>query len=322
MRRRSFLQMNLMGVLGLSGLYNLAEETQEASSTIHRKPLLQRVLGRTGERVSIIGLGGVVVMDQTQETANAIVQKAIAHGVNFVDTAPAYGNSEEILGVALKSFRDNIFLSSKTMERTRSGAEQELIRSLERLQTDHLDLYMLHGFRETRDVNRALGRGGAIEAFLQAKEEGKIRYIGFSSHSAEAALQAIDDFEFDILLFPVNYVSYLKANFGPEVIAKARQEKMGIIGFKSLARQPWPSDDFQKHWLKSSYEPVLDPEEADLALRFSLSQPIAAVIPPGDERLFQMALEMGHGFRPINDREERQLRRMAHRLEPLFKLQS
>ena len=98
-----------------------------------------------------------------------------------------------------------------------------------------------------------------MDAVFKAKEEGKVRYIGFSAHSSEAALHAMDLFDFDTILFPVNYVCYFKANFGPDVIQRAREKKMGILGLKALARQPWPSDDMKKHWPKCWYQPVLNP---------------------------------------------------------------
>jgi len=320
MRRRHFVQMGLLGLLNLSRSDYAASLSQ--SRPIKRKPLPRRILGRTGEKVSIIGLGGIVVMDETQESANRIVRTSFEQGVNYFDVAPSYGNAEEILGEALKPFREQVFLACKTQERSRRGAEEELDLSLQRLQTDHIDLYQFHGLTEIRDVNQALGRRGAIEAVIRAKEEGKIRYIGFSAHSSEAALLAMERFDFDTILFPVNYVCFFKANFGPDVIQRAQDKKMGILGLKALARQPWPSEEMKKHWPKCWYQPVLDPEEAYLALRFSLTQPVTAVIPPGDIRLFRQALEMAHSHAPLNDKEERQLRLQAESLEPLFSLQS
>jgi aryl-alcohol dehydrogenase-like predicted oxidoreductase len=322
MRRRNFLRMGLWSVFGLSHLEKLTRTAQETTSLIKRKPLLRRILGRTGEQISIIGLGGVVVMNETQDTANQIVHEAIEHGVNYFDVAPSYDNAEERLGVALKPFRDRIFLACKTLERTRSGAEEELNRSLVRLQTDHFDLYQLHGFTETADVTRVFRRGGAMETLIQAKEDGRIKHLGFSAHSAEAALNAMDEFDFDSILFPINYVCYYKAQFGPAVVRKAMEKKMGILGIKAMARQPWPNDERKNHWPKNWYEPILDPKETDLALRFSLSEPVTAIIPPGDVRLFRRALEIAHSFTPINDEEERQLRLLALSLEPLFKSRS
>lgn len=320
MERRHFLQMSLLGLLTLSPSNNAGSGIR--NQRLRRQPLPKRILGKTGEKVSIIGLGGIVLVNESQEAANNIVKDAVEQGVNYFDVAPSYDNAEVILGGALKPFREQVFLACKTQERRRRGAEEEFNRSLQRLQTDYIDLYQFHGFTETRDVIQALGRGGAIDAVIRAKEEGKIRYIGFSAHSSEAALLAMEQFDFDTILFPVNYVCYFKANFGPEVIQTAREKKMGILGLKALARQPWPSEEMKKHWPKCWYQPVLNPEEAYLALRFALTQPVTAVIPPGDIRLFHQALEIAHSFTPLNDGEERRLRIWAESLEPLFALQS
>jgi predicted aldo/keto reductase-like oxidoreductase len=322
MRRRNFLQTGLIGLWGFLETNRLRRGRIDTLENIKRKPLPKRILGKTGENISIIGLGGVVYMNEEQDRVNQIVQDAIDHGVDYFDVAPTYGNAEELLGPALKPFRENVFLACKTQKRDRTGAEEELNRSLKRLQTDHIDLYQLHALEETREVDRAFGSRGAMDSFLKAKEEGKIRYIGFSAHSSEAALRAMEIFDFDTILFPINYVCYYKENFGAEVLEKAREKKMGILAIKGLARQPWPEGVERAHWPKAWYQPITDPEEANLAFRFTLSQPIAAAVPPGDIRLFQRALEIAHSFTPINDKEKRQLITLAKGLEPLFPLQS
>lgn len=316
------MQTGLIGLWGFLASKRTREGRTDTFENIKRKPLPKRILGKTGENISIIGLGGVVYMNEEQDRVNQIVQDAIDHGVNYFDVAPTYGNAEELLGPALKPFRENVFLACKTQKRDRTGAEEELNRSLERLQTNHIDLYQLHALEETREVDRAFGSRGAMDSFLKAKEEGKIRYIGFSAHSSEAALRAMENFDFDTILFPINYVCYYKGNFGAEVIEKAREKKMGILAIKGLARQPWPDGVERAHWPKAWYQPITDPEEANLAFRFTLSQPIAAAVPPGDIRLFQRALEIAHSFTPVNDREKRQLVTLAKSLEPLFPLKS
>jgi predicted aldo/keto reductase-like oxidoreductase len=322
MRRRNFIRTSMAGLWGFLISNLLRGGRTEEIEKIRREPLPQRILGKTGESLSIVGLGGVVYMNEEQERVNQIVQDAIDQGVNYFDVAPTYGNAEELLGPALKPFRENVFLACKTQKRDRAGAEEELNRSLLRLQTDCIDLYQLHALREVREVDRALGWRGAMDSFLKAKEEGKVRYIGFSAHSSEAALRAMDKFDFDTLLFPINYVSFYKGNFGLEVIEKAREKNMGILAIKGLARQPWPEKAHREHWPKAWYQPITDPEEAYLAFRFALSQPIASAVPPGDIRLFKRALEIAHSFTPINDQEKRQLMRLARSLEPLFPLRS
>jgi predicted aldo/keto reductase-like oxidoreductase len=320
MKRRNFLKMSAIGAWGLSQARALKGFQISEEERTRRKPLRKRILGKTEEELSIVGLGGVVYMNEEQERVNQIVREAIDHGVNYFDVAPTYGNAEELLGSALKPFRDHVFLACKTQRRDRQGAEEELNQSLQRLQTDHIDLYQLHALKEIREVDQVLGGRGALDTIFKAKEEGKIRYIGFSAHSEETALRAMDNFDFDTILFPVNYVCFYKANFGPEVIQKARDKKMGILAIKGLARQPWPERAQKNQWPKAWYQPVTDPGEAYLAFRFTLSQPVTAAVPPGDIRLFQQALEIAHSFTPITDKEERQLKKLAMSLEPLFPL--
>jgi predicted aldo/keto reductase-like oxidoreductase len=322
MNRRNFLKMGVFGACGFSQARNRKGLQITEGEEIRRTPLRRRMLGRTGEELSLVGLGGVVYMNETQEWVNRLVREVIDQGLNYFDVAPTYGNAEELLGPALKPFRDQVFLACKTQKRDRDGAEEELNQSLIRLGTDHLDLYQLHALKEIREVDQALGWRGAMDAIEKAREEGKIRYIGFSAHSAEAALRAMDKFDFDTILFPVNYVCYYKADFGPEVIKRAQEKKMGILAIKGLARQPWPEGAQREKWPKAWYQPITDPGEAYLAFRFTLSQPIAAAVPPGDIGLFRQALEIAHSFIPINNKEERQLKEMAMSLKPLFPLPS
>jgi aryl-alcohol dehydrogenase-like predicted oxidoreductase len=248
-----------------------------------------------------------------------LVAMAVDRGVNYFDVAPSYGNAEERLGPALEPYRDRVFLACKTGKRDRSGAAEELRASLEQMRTDHFDLYQLHAISSMEDVEQALGPEGAMEAFLEAREQGLIRYIGFSAHSAEAALAAMDRFDFDSILFPMNYVNYFQSNFGPQVVARAQEKGIGRLALKALARTPW-AEGQPRSFAKTWYEPITDPREAELALRFTLSQPITAAIPPGEEPLFRMALDIADRYRPLEPAELEELRRRAEALQPLFRL--
>ncbi len=200
----------------------------------------------------------------------------------------------------------------------RQGAEEELAHSLQTLQTDHVDLYQLHGLTKTEEVEQAFGPGGAMEVFLKAKKEGKTRFLGFSAHSEAAALLAMDKYDFDTVLFPVNFACMLKSGFGPKVIARAREKKMGILALKVLARQKWPEEGMRKEYPKCWYQPITDPGEGELAFKFTLSQPVTAAVPPGDHRIFKRALELAHRFTPILPDEEAKLRTLAAALNPIF----
>lgn len=281
--------------------------------------ILKRLYGKNREPLSIIGFGGILVMNETQEEANRRVSEAIEKGINYFDVAPSYGDAEEKLGPALRGKRKDIFLACKTLERTEDKALEELHKSLKKLETDYFDLYQLHAMTTEEDLQKVIGPHGALEAFLKAKKEGLIRYIGFSAHSVEIALKLIDIFDFDSILFPVNWVNYFNGNFGPQVIQKAKEKNITILALKAMAKTVIPEGKERKY-PKCWYEPVAEKNLAQLALRFTLSQPITATIPPGEYEFFKWALEIGENFIPITEEEVQILKKKAESLEPIFKI--
>lgn len=311
MNRREFLQAT--AAIGVASAFG--RSSANAVGTVPKRPL-----GKTGEKLSIVGMGGIVVVGMEQVEADRIVGNSIERGVNYFDVAPSYGNgeAEERFGVALKTYRDRVFLACKTGRRDAAGAREELAASLKRLQTDHLDLYQLHGLMNVGDVDKALGPGGAIEAFVEARKAGKVRFLGFSAHSVDAALAAIERFDFDTVLFPINWVCCLKGSFGPQVLKAAKAKNMGCLALKAMARGHWPEGakrDYPKCW----YQPETDPQTGALALRFTLSQSVTAAIPPGDERLFTPALDVAAKFKPTTTADQQRLQRLAADIEPLFR---
>ena len=279
----------------------------------------KRAYGRNGDELSIVGFGGIVVMKTEPDEASRLVGEAVGRGVNYFDVAPAYGNAESCLGPALEPYRKDVFLACKTGKRDKAGAEEQLHNSLKLLRTDHFDLYQLHAMTTQEDFDQAVGPGGALEAFVEARDRGKLRHIGFSAHSAEIALALLDQFAFDSVLFPINWVGYLEADFGPQVVARASEKGASRLALKAMAyglREEGAPKRYSNCW----YEPIDDPELASLALRFSLSQPITAAIPPGDPGLFKMALDLAENFTPITDEETEKLRTRAEGGRPLFKL--
>ena len=165
--------------------------------------------------------------------------------------------------------------------------------------------------------------GGAMETMEAAKKEGKIRYIGFSVHSAETALAAMDRYNFDTILFPLNWVLFTQAGFGPQILKKAQEKKMGILALKSMAKTVWPADQKQNHpEPKCWYQPASFPDEASLGLRWTLGHPITAAIPPGDERYFRLAMDVAQNYKPLEEHEEQALLAGGHGVEPIFHLDS
>ena len=202
----------------------------------------RRSLGRTGEKLSLVAFGGYVLNRSTPDQAAQWAREAYEAGVNHFDVAPEYGSAEVMLGPALEPYRKKIFLSCKTAQRREAAAAAELDRSLKRLRTDHFDLYQFHHVTMPGEVEAIFSDEGAIKAFEKARKDGKVRFLGFSAHSEEAALAMMDRFEFDSIMFPVNYATWHAGNFGPQVLAKAQQKKMGILALKAMAKRPWPRE--------------------------------------------------------------------------------
>ena len=279
---------------------------------------------KDGIDLSIIALGGIVVCGLSQEEASRRVAGAFDRGVNYFDCAPSYfnGEAETKLGEALRPYRSKVFLAEKTMHRDAKGAREELERSLQRFHTDHVDLYQFHAVSSMDDVDKILAAGGAAETFFAARKEGKVRYVGFSAHNAPAALRLMDALELDSVLFPVNVNAWENGGFGPQILAKAKAKGMARMALKALAFGKWPAGmkESDRKYPKCWYEPIADREMARLALRFSLNQEVTAAVPPGDERIFDMALELASAPLPeLSAAELTGLKTKIATLEPVFR---
>ncbi len=315
MDRRQFIQTGISGTaaMTLTGFWK-AYTVESAPQSVFPK----RKLGKTGEMLSIIGFGGIVVRNETSASAANLVASAYDRGINYFDVAPSYGNAQERLGPALKPYRKKCFLACKTQKRDKAGAEAELNESLRLLKTDHVDLYQLHAMATEEDVEKAFGPGGAFEVFLKAKKEGKTRFLGFSAHSEKAALSAMDRFDFDTVLMPINFVCWHQGNFGPAVVKKAAEKNMGILALKSLAFTVIKKGE-AKPYAKLWYKPIEDDAMADLSVRFTLSQGTTAAIPPGDSKFFEKAFKIAKTFKPLTPQEMETLKKISQGVEPLFK---
>jgi aryl-alcohol dehydrogenase-like predicted oxidoreductase len=273
--------------------------------------------------LSVVGFGGIVLMGMSEREAREAVAEVFERGVNYFDVAPSYGDgeAEEKMGPALQGYRNKVFLSCKTMEREAVAAEAELVISLERLKTDYFDLYQFHAVTAVDEVQRIFAPGGAIEAFLKARQEGKVRYIGFSAHSEAAALAMMDRFTFDSILFPVNLVCYARGDFGPAVMARAKKDGVVRLALKMLARGPWPAGA-EKVYPNAWYQPIDDIDAARKAVRFTLSEDVTAALPPGDLRLFRLAMDLAAEFQPLTREERADILAETGNMVPLFPLRA
>jgi len=315
MRRRDFLKATALAAPMLT-LF-----PADLSSVERRKKpgkMEKRSLGQTGEMLSIIGFGGIVVKDATPQKAAEDVKLAIDAGINYFDVAPSYGDAEIKLGPALEPYRKDVFLACKTGKRTKAEARAELEQSLKNLRTDHFDLYQNHAVTNLADVDIILGPGGAMETFIEARKEGKIRFIGFSAHSVEAAMALMDRFDFDTILFPFNYATWHSGNFGPQVLARAKEKNMGILALKAMAKGPWEKGADRSKYPKCWYEPLVTPEDIRMGLRFTLSHPVTAAVTPGESELFRIALDLRNDIKPLKKADIAGIKTKAAAGVPLF----
>lgn len=322
MERRVFLKS--LSAAGLMSVFDPAYlSAKEALQSGHTptQAVPRRAYGRARDTISIIGFGGIVVKDVTPAEASRFVGEAVDRGVNYFDVAPTYGNAQERLGPALAPYRAKCFLACKTTERDAAGARREFEESLRLLHTDHFDLYQLHAITTVDDVERAFGRGGAMEWILEAKQQGKVRYVGFSAHSEEAAHAAMDRYDFDSILFPLSFPTWIKGGFGPSVHARALEARRGVLALKAMAYQklPSPGDD-RRRWDKTWYEPLDQVDRVSLGLRFTRHLPVDAMIPPGHWELFKMAVDLAQAgaLTPLNEREQQLVADMAAASAPIF----
>lgn len=324
MNRREFLRSAAASAAfaaqgRVSGAMAAEATTRPASAT---GKLARRPYGKTGLELSIIGFPGFALKDVDQDEVNRVVRRSVERGMNYFDIAPLYGNSQEKLGEALEPFRKDVFLACKTDKRDRAGAETQLKDSLKKLRTDHFELYQLHYITSVKDdVDVAFGKGGAMEVLIEARKAGIVKYLGFSAHSVEAAVAAMDRFDFDSALFPVNYASMTKGRFGEQILKKAQEKGVACMAIKALARQKWGSQDSprRRKYSRCWYEPTTDARELELSLRYTLSQPITSAVPPADLVFLDSAIDVALDFRQITRAEEDALKALAANWDPIFR---
>ena len=246
----------------------------------------KRQLGKTGQLLSVIGFGAIIFVNENQKFAQDSVARAIDAGINYFDMGPGYGKgqAEEIGGPAIKPYRDQIFLAEKTGQRTKDEALKELKQSLFKMKTDYFDLYQFHAVKNLDEVKILTGPDGALEGFVEARKQGLIRYLGFSAHSEEAALALIEQFDFDSILYPLNFVTWNQGHFGQSVIKVAQKKEMGILALKTLAKTTRENRN-EGNWQKAWYMPVETYDEAKSALHWTLSLPVTSCVSPSHAEL-------------------------------------
>jgi aryl-alcohol dehydrogenase-like predicted oxidoreductase len=201
--------------------------------------LPKRTLGNTGVEVTCLGLGGEGVLRTfgREEEARAVIARALELGITYCESARAYSGSESSYGLALGERRQEVFLTSKSHDRSAAGARRHLDTTLQNMRTDWLDLWQVHDVRNMADLEEIFGPGGAIEAFDEAKREGRVRFVGITGHQDPAILlKAFELYPFDTVLLPVNPAEAAWLSFPDTVLPEARRRGMGVIGMKVLCR--------------------------------------------------------------------------------------
>jgi len=256
--------------------------------------LAKRHLGKTGAEVTILGLGGEGILRTFGQEKEAVllIQRAIDLGITYFESGRAYSGSESYYGMALKERRMEIFLASKSHERTGDGALKNLETTLNTMKTNYLDLWMIHDVRTPKDLDLIFGPKGAIKAFEAAKRNKLVRFIGISGHRNPTILsRALDLFPFDTVLMPVNPAEPHYWSFLQEVLPKAQGKEMGILGMKTLSR--------------GVAIKIFGVESVENFLRFAMTQPISAAV-VGCETIEQleMNVRIAQSFQPMPTKDQ------------------
>ena len=277
--------------------------------------------GQTGHQSSRTIFGAAALARLSQERADAVLETVVAFGLNHVDTAASYGESELRLASFLGHHRDRFFLASKTGDRTYEGALSSIRNSLERLRVDRLDLIQLHNLVDPDEWSSALGPGGALDAAIEARELGLVRFIGVTGHGSRAAemhLASLDRFPFDSVLLPYNFTMMSEPGYAADFEALyrvCRERGVAIQTIKSIARRRWHNEDGPRY---SWYEPLRDPGAIRRAVGYVLSRPGLFLNTSSDATLLRQTLDAAASEGdPLSEEALRQ-DVTQHQMEPLF----
>lgn len=285
--------------------------------------IARRPFGRTGHLSTVTVFGGAALAQVSQADADRTLDLLLRHGVNHIDTAPRYGDSELRIGPWMTRHRKDFFLATKTGMRTAREAREEIRRSLDRLRVDHVDLIQLHSLGHPDDWDQAMAPGGALEAAIEARQQGLVRFIGVTGHGwAIAAMhkRSLARFEFDAVLMPYNFLmaqnERYRRNF-EEVLGICRERNVAVQVIKSIARGPWATGD-RTH--ATWYQPLEEPADIDRAVHWALGLPGVFLNTVGDLALLPRVLDAASRFagRPPDDAMAAMLD--ARRLTSLFGL--
>lgn len=281
----------------------------------------KRRFGRTGHLSTVAIFGAVAFGSCSQKTADAMMEKVLAAGVNHIDVAPSYGHAELRVGPWMARIRSQVFLGCKTTERTKKGAAAEFKRSLKRLQVEAFDLYQFHAVTTFAELDQIFAPGGAFEAVMEAKKAGLTQYVGITGHGIDAPaiyLEALRRYDFDSVLFPINFVLFANPTYRQnalELLKVCRAKDVGTMIIKSTCRAPWGE---RKHTQTTWYENFTDPQNIQKAVNFVLSQDVTGLCTAGDLGVLPMVLGACEHFTALTPAEQEAQIATAGEFEPLF----
>ena len=276
---------------------------------------------RTGHQSSRTIFGAAALWSVSQAQADRVLEVLLEHGVNHIDTAPSYGDSELRVGPWMAEHRGDFFLGTKADERTRDGAREQIRRSLERLQVDGVDLIQLHNLVDADEWDTAMGSGGALEAVIEARDEGLVRFIGVTGHGVTVAaqhLRALERFDFDSVLLPYSFVLMQNPAYAADfdaLMAVCDERDVAVQTIKSLARAPW---DDRAQTRTTWYEPLEDQPDIDLAVHWVLGCSGVFLNTAGDVDVLPRVLDAAERFQTRPDDVEMQQLSSSRDMVPLF----
>ncbi|MDB5076081.1 MAG: aldo/keto reductase [Chloroflexi bacterium] len=277
--------------------------------------------GRLGHHSTRTIFGGASLSAVSQVDADRTLDVLMQYGVNHIDVAASYGDAELRIAPWLKRYPEHFFVATKTDQRTATGGMEALQRSLERMGTDHVDLWQFHNLADPIEWDVALSPGGVIEAALDAKRQGLIRGIGITGHGMQIAathLRSLQRFDFDSVLLPYNYITmqneYYAANFN-SVVRTCQERNAAVQTIKAIAREPWMG---QKHTRATWYKPLEDQTEIDAAVWWVLARPSIFLNTVGDINLLPKVLSAASRFDESMSQDALEERVAKLSVEPLF----
>lgn len=278
----------------------------------------KRRLGKTGQMSSIVTFGAAALWQVSQYEADSAIEMAVNRGVNHFDVAPTYGEAELRLGPWMEKYHKKVFLACKTQQRSKTTAWESIKKSLERLRVDYLDLFQFHGVNDLETLNLILSPIGALEAVLEAKQQGLIRHIGITGHRPSVLCEALNRFDFETVLFPLNRV--LAAHFNDfndyrPLLDLVVKKDVGTIAIKSVTKRPWEGT---MHMYKTWYEPFDKATDIQKSVDFTLSHGVTTIAMAGDLSLWPTIIEAGEKFKPMSQDEQSRSIDEVKQYRPLF----